>query len=156
MRPHAALLACALLATPLPASAQRQRVNESWGKPGVSFLQYRTDAVECAYLVGQQAPVEYPLVDLVFFDNMPVSDDPLTNALSAADQQKAHFSRPWREITGQLQPALAQCLTGRGYRRIRLTKDQVRTLGTLSPGSKVRQVFLWNLAVSPDQQTMRR
>lgn len=146
-------LACALLASS-PALAQRQRPDESWGKPGISFLQYRTDAVECAYQVGQQAPVEFPLVDLVFADNMPSPnpDDPVASMQTAIDAEKAKFNRPWREISSQLNPALAQCLSERGYHRFRMTKDQSRALKALSPGSRARQVYLWNLAVDPQVQ----
>jgi hypothetical protein len=154
-------LACILAAAALPAFAQRQRGDESWGKPGVSFLQYRTDAVECAYRVGQEAPVEYPLVDLVFVDNMPLPnpDDAAANMQAAIDAEKPRLSRPWREISGQLQPALAKCLDARGYRRFRLTKDQTLGLKALPPGSRARQIYLWNLAVAPEnqnRQTIRR
>lgn len=155
MRLHlvSASLAFALLVTPLSASAQRQRPDESWGKPGVSFLQYRTDAVECAHAVGQGAPVEYALVDLVFPSNMPGAvaggdDISLRYTIESADPGPGRMSRPWREISRQLRPALVQCLTDRGYRRFRLTKDEMRELNARAPGSKARQIYLWNLAVS--------
>jgi hypothetical protein len=149
-RPVLAALACLLMAAS-PASAQRQRSNESWGKSGASYLQYRTDAVECAYAVGQETPVDYPLVDLVFAENLPSPnpDDPVASAQTVIDQEKANFSRPWREISGQLRPALAQCLNQRGYHRFRLTKDQVDQLKKLPAGSRARNVYLWNLSVAP-------
>jgi hypothetical protein len=162
MRPSIAMtvLAGALLVAPA-ARAERQRGNESWGQPGVSFLQYRTDAVECAYAVGQQAPVEYPLVDLVFADNMPSPDpnDPVASMQAVIDAEKARFSRPWREISAQLQEPLARCLSNRGYSRFRLTRDQTGKLRSLPPGSRARQVYLWNLAVDPQiqqRQVVRR
>ena len=71
-------LAGILAAAALPAFAQRPPSDESWGKPGVSYLQYRTDAVECAYKVGQEAPVSIPMVDLVFsMDMKPPTHCPL-------------------------------------------------------------------------------
>ena len=42
------LLAGFSLMTASAASAAPSK-GETWGKAGVSFLQYRTDAVECAY-----------------------------------------------------------------------------------------------------------
>jgi hypothetical protein len=156
-----ACLACAIAAT--PAAAQRPRSDESWGKPGISFLQYRTEAVECAYVVGQEAPVDYPLVDLIFPGNMPGQaaggDDIYIRGIIDQESAGAHMSRPWREITRQLRPALTQCLSDRGYRRFRLTRDQERELKTLPTGSRGRQVYLWNLAIDPEvqrRQALRR
>jgi ribosomal protein S18 acetylase RimI-like enzyme len=159
MRPRLVLttLACALLAAST-AHAQRQRGDESWGKTGVSYLQYRTDAVECAYRVGQDAPVEYALVDIIFATNiyMPGAekdvDMPMREMVDAASPNPGRMSRPFREISSQLQEPLAKCLGERGYRRFRLTKDQTKELRSLSVGSKARQVYLWNLAVDPQVQ----
>lgn len=151
-------LAVTLAMSTSPALAQRQRGDESWGQPGVSFLQYRTDAVECAYRVGQDAPVDYPEVDLVFSSNivMPGAekdvDMPMREMVDAATPNPQRFTRPWREISSQLREPLAQCLGERGYRRFRLTKDQVKDLRSLSAGSRARQVYLWNLAVDPQVQ----
>ncbi len=166
MRRHLVLtaLACALLASSA-AHAQRQRGDESWGKTGVSYLQYRTDAVECAYRVGQDTPVEYALVDIIFATNISVPgaekdvDMPMREMVDAASPNPGRMSRPFREISSQLQEPLAKCLGERGYRRFRLTKDQTKELRSLSPGSKARQVYLWNLAVDPQvqqRQTARR
>jgi hypothetical protein len=156
-------LACALMAQ--PALAERQRGDESWGQAGVSFLQYRTDAVECAYRVGQDAPVDYPQVDLIFSTNIVMPDAekdvdmPMREMVDAAAPNPQRMTRPWREISSQLQEPLAKCLGERGYRRFRLTRDQVKELRSLSAGSRARQVYLWNLAVDPQvqrQQVVRR
>lgn len=166
MRPSVALtaLACVLLLAPA-AHAERQRGDESWGQTGVSFLQYRTDAVECAYRVGQDAPVEYPQVDLVFSTNIVTPgaekdvDMPMREMVDAAAPNPQRMTRPFREISGQLQEPLAKCLGERGYRRFRLTRDQTRELRSLSVGSRARQVYLWTLAVDPKvqrQQVVRR
>ena len=143
------------------AHAQRQRGDESWGKTGISYLQYRTDAVECAYKVGQEAPVEYALVDLIFPNNMPgtpAGSDAIsiTQMVEAADPGSGRMSRPFRVISSQLREPLANCLSERGYRRFRLTRDQVKELRSLSVGSKARQVYLWNLAVDPEVQQRQR
>lgn len=157
MRLALAALACALLVAPA-VHAERQRGDESWGQTGVSFLQYRTDAVECAYRVGQDAPVEYPQVDLVFSTNIATPtaeknvDMPMREMVDAAAPNPQRMTRPWREISSQLQEPLARCLGERGYRRFRLTKDQTRELRSLSIGSRARQVYLWTLAVDPQVQ----
>lgn len=157
MRLVLAALASALLVAPT-AYAERQRGDESWGQAGVSFLQYRTDAVECAYRVGQDAPVDYPQVDLVFSTNivMPTAetdvDMPMREMVDAAAPNPQRMTRPWREISSQLQEPLAKCLHERGYHRFRLTRDQTKELRSLSAGSKARQVYLWNLAVDPQVQ----
>jgi len=163
--PRLILLALTAALVAQPALAQRQRGDESWGQTGVSFLQYRTDAVECAYRVGQDAPVEYPQVDLVFSSNivMPGAekdvDMPMREMVDAAAPNPQRFTRPFREISSQLQEPLAKCLGERGYRRFRLTRDQTKELRSLSVGSRARQVYLWNLAVDPQvqrQQVVRR
>ena len=157
----AALLACAgmvtALSTPLSAA---QRRDESWGKAGISFLQYRTDAVECAYDAETKASVSIPQVDLTFMTDAPSPDaqpqmDP-TNpnldtrvVLDYAAQSQMHMNKTWREVARQLEPALTACLKARGYQRIRLGPDQVEQLKRLSPGTRARQVYLWTLAVAP-------
>ncbi|HWU81661.1 MAG TPA: hypothetical protein VN158_16545 [Caulobacter sp.] len=167
-------LVCILAAAALPASAQRPPSDESWGKPGVSYLQYRTDAVECAYKVGQEAPVSIPMVDLVFPMDMPVIDPvdaagavDTSGALNSStydtvkslDTARARMTKPWREIVRQVRPALAQCLTERGYRRFRLTKDQHEQLKALPTGTRARHVYLWAIAIDPEvqrRQVLRR
>ncbi len=156
-----ALLACAGMVAALSTpSAAAQRRNESWGKTGISFLQYRTDAVECAYDAETKASVSIPQVDLVFMTDAPSPDaqpqmDP-TNpnldtrvVLDYAAQSQMHMNKTWREVARQLEPALAACLKARGYQRIRLGPDQVDQLKRLSPGTRARQVYLWTLAVAP-------
>lgn len=166
MRRHLALtaLTCVLLAA-TAAQAQRQRGDESWGKTGISYLQYRTDAVECAYKVGKDAPVEYAEVDLIFGTNIALPtaekdvDMPMRELVDAAAPNPGRMSHPYRMVASQLQQPLAKCLGDRGYRRFRMTKDQVKELRSLSPGSKARQVYLWNLAVDPEiqqRQVVRR
>src|SRR5690242_6286506 len=45
--PMRTLALLAALFAALPAHAQNQAIWESWGKAGVSFDQYRADAIEC-------------------------------------------------------------------------------------------------------------
>ena len=164
---HRLLLAClagAVIAAPAFADAPRQKPDESWGKRGISYLQYRTDAVECAYKVGQEAPVAIPLVDLGYPEDLPMTPEGDSNEksggvsnyaydlISNVDRDRARMSRSWREVTRQVQPALAQCLSARGYQRFRLTKDQTEQLKALPSGSRARHTYLWTLAVDPTVQ----
>lgn len=157
----AMLVACAgLLASLSTPSSAAQRRDESWGKTGISFLQYRTDAVECAYDAETLASVSIPQVDLTFMTDAPSPDaqpqmDP-TNpnldpgvAVDYAAQSQLHMNKTWREVARQLDPALTACLKARGYQRIRLGAGQVEQLKRLPPGTRARQVYLWNLAVDP-------
>ncbi len=139
-----AVLACAAVAAPLPALAQYARADESWSRPDASYLQYRTDAVECAYKVGQEAPVKIPKVDLTFPVDVPdpppgvgYSDESYQIAvIGMFDAAKARMTPEWRKTVAQVQPALARCLTDRGYHRFRLTKDQMQDLKALPSGNQ--------------------
>ncbi|OYW97956.1 MAG: hypothetical protein B7Z12_20690 [Caulobacter vibrioides] len=142
-----------------PADAYTRR-DESWGKAGISFLQYRTDAVECAYLVETKAPVSIPQVDLTFAIDMPtpggapVSPETATADLSAvvdyAAQYQMRMNKHWRRVSQQLEPAMATCLKARGYQRFRLTGAQTAELKRLPAGTRGRQVYLWRVAVDRD------
>lgn len=164
-----ALLTTAILLAGLagPAAAYVRR-DESWGKLGVSYLQYRTDAVECAYDAETKAPVAIAQVDLTFMTDgiMPdatPSPPPQMNsdasapnpgldarvALDYAAQTQMHMNKHWRTVAQQLEPALAACLKGRGYQRFRLTDPQMDELKRLSAGTRARNVYLWTLAVDP-------
>jgi hypothetical protein len=136
-------LAGILAATALPAFAQRPPSDESWGKPGVSYLQYRTDAVECAWLAGSAAPVSVATVDQVFaFDGGDVFE--------VMESTKRNQYRMWNNVADQLEPALETCLRGRGYRPFKLTDEQNAQLKALKRGSASRHRYLYGLAVDPD------
>lgn len=147
-----------LIAT-LAASPALAATKDSWGKAGTSFLQYRTDAVECAYEAESKAPVAIPKVDLTFMTDAPQPDanafpDPaqpnmdVTALVDYAAQAQLHMNKTWREVARQLEPALATCLRGRGYAPFRLTAGELDQLKRLRPGSRARQVYLWNLSLN--------
>ena len=150
-----------------PALAYLRR-GESWGKPGISYLQYRTDAVECAYDAETKAPVAIAQVDLTFMtdgalpDPPPPSSPPMNSQGGSADpgpdtrvildyaaQSRMHMNKHWRSVAQQLEPALVACLKGRGYQRFRLTSPQKDELKRLRAGTRARNVYLWDLAVDP-------
>lgn len=140
-----AALAATGLVAPWAVSVQAQPApdRQSWGKPEISFLQYRTDAVECAYLAGSTAPVSVPLVDQVFsMDGQDVYE--------VIESTKRSQYRTWNNVADQLEPALETCLRGRGYRPFKLTDEQNTQLKLLKRGSISRHRYLYGLAIDPD------
>jgi len=142
----------------LAAPAANAASKDSWARPGASFLQYRTDAVECAYEAEIRAPVSIPTVDLAYMTDAAQPDaqlatDPaqpnldVTAMVDYAARSQLHMSKTWREVARQLEPALEACLRGRGYTPFRLEKAQLEALKRLTPGSRARQVYLWNLSL---------
>ncbi len=147
MRPAIRWLAAAVagLVAPWAVDAQAQPApdHQSWGKPGISFLQYRTDAVECAYLTGRAAPISVASVDVVFaFDGGDVFE--------VIEGAKRSQYRMWNNVADQLEPALDSCLRGRGYRPFKLTAEQNTQLKALKLGSASRHRYLYGLAIDPD------
>ena len=113
------------------ARAQPAPGGQSLGKPGISFLQYRTDAVECAYLAGSEAPVTIAQVDQVF----ALSGE---DVFEVTEQAKRGQYRNWHNVADQLEPALESCLRSRGYRPFRLTEEQGAQLKKLPRGAPSR------------------
>ena len=144
-----AVLAAGGLATSLAGAAQAQPApgGQSWGKPGISFLQYRTDAVECAYLAGSAAPVALPDVDIIFSG---VSGGDEVDVYQAIEQQKRGQYRNWKNVEAQLEGAIPACLRSRGYRPFKLTVEQNAQLKALKRGSASRHRYLYGLAIDPD------
>ncbi len=145
--PHPWLAAICALGATLPATqiarAQPAPGGQSWGKPGISFLQYRTDAVECAYLAGSAAPVTIDQVDQVF----ALSGE---DVYEVTEQAKRGQYRNWRNVADQLEPALETCLRARGYRPFRLTEEQSAQLKKLPRGAASRHRYLYSLAIDPE------
>jgi hypothetical protein len=139
----AALAVAGLVAAAGAVQAQPAPGRQSWGKPGISFLRYRTDAVECAYLTGDTAPVSVPLVDQVF----TYSGEDVHEML---EQGKRSHYRTWNNVADQLEPALESCLRSRGYRPFRLTDEQDAQLKQLPRGAPSRRRYLYSLAIDPE------
>lgn len=141
------LLALTVLSGTAQAAPTRK---ESWGKPGISYLKYRTDAAECLHHIETTAPMKLPLVDVVFEMDMAVNPDGGLDAMYAyADQQKLHMNRNWREVRRQATGAVETCLAERGYSRFKLTKAERQELEGLRVGTPARQLYLWRLGAEP-------
>ena len=135
-----------------PSLAQSKAVS-SWAKPGVSFEQYRTDAVECAkrgYFrdISQDEPAKR------FLRGFRSADDDLNKAdiggpnadgwLDAV--RRTQPDRRKREIHEIQVGEVERCLTERGYSKFILTKGEQKQLSKFPSGSIDRQRFLHQLS----------
>jgi len=146
-----AALSLALIAAPSGALKVKKR-DESWGKPGVTFAQYRADALECSNLT-YGAPIalrDLPAVGAGYQGAfLPVS---LASKLTPGSVQiwtttlvEGVKHAAWMDISEQLQQVLDSCLVEKGYTRFRLTSGQMHTLDHLKRMSPERQQYLFRL-----------
>jgi len=157
------LAACLTLASAALARApSRADLHKtSWGKPGVSFEQYRTDAVECAVHASNyditQAAVGQRLLAFNKQQEAARRDGWMgwDNQEGGDQRGYASDSSPWLQHfydveyldTRDLQyDLLGKCLSERGYRQFRLTAHQIKALDTLRRGSDARRDYLYRLA----------
>jgi hypothetical protein len=146
MRPFTLRLTIlAVAAGMLASTAQAQPApgRQSWGKAGVSYLQYRTDAVECAWQAGSTTKVSVPTVDQVF----AMEGQDVFEVMEASRRSQY---RTFNNVADQLEPALEGCLKSRGYQPFKLTDDQNAQLKQLKRGSTSRHRYLYGLAVDPE------
>ena len=170
--PRALAVAC-LLSDPLAAAKTEAW---SWGKPGVSIDQYRTDAITCgrsgyytdvsnteAAHVFKRATkdIEANEAGLSSVAMLAGSGPPETRRAAGMELgniviQSAHIvegTRPrerMKDVGALMQAKVDDCLTGRGYMRFRLTPQQRKHLGSLHLGSPERHIYLYQLATDPD------
>jgi hypothetical protein len=152
---------CALVSATLTAgfaNAQTRATEASWGKPGVSFVQYRTDAIECG-VAGHYSDISNTAAAKVFVAGSRRIDNLLdnnTDPRSAQDNaiQSARVVEAVRpverrkEIKVALLSAVEQCLASRGYQRFRLSDEQREKLRKMRKGTDERHLFLYRLARS--------
>jgi len=167
------LLAMSLLIVASSAAAA-PAPQESWGKAGVSFEQYRQDAVECGregyYLdISQTADAKQLVRASRRLDNLngtfsgntpgvngigPPSTDAVDQMARFATNQQhiIESTRPeqrFRNIKHTLQSTTDTCLVGRGYSKFALTDEQRHRLRRLKVGSAERHAFLFKLGSDP-------
>jgi hypothetical protein len=154
-------LACSAAGTTGAWGASRD-IETSWGKAGVSLIQYRLDGGVCAAraitldISGTPAAQRMVLASRAI-DNAyasawmyypSASDGPvLGNPWRAVYQARVNFrvDDNFEEIRGIQYDALRECLLARGYREFRLTDDQRARLKKLPLGSERRRDFLHSL-----------
>ncbi|HEX4737040.1 MAG TPA: hypothetical protein VH331_05720 [Allosphingosinicella sp.] len=144
-----AITLCALAAA-MPAQARyvSPGYDKSWGKPGVSFVDYRNDAVSC----GRQAagldlahtgPARSFVAGSRILENGSDYDTWATALRVAAPQHNI-------EKAGDLlEAALERCLHEHGYHKFRLTAEQRHQLRKLPIGSDERHHYLYSLGSDP-------
>lgn len=147
----------------------------SWGKPGVSMVDYRTDAGQCLVIAstnpaaidsqgtaggfrGPDSPQRAGGAESAGASaTMPSANPGLPASglyrdsppedfmMRASNQENAQRMREAR----YRQDALAGCLEQRGYREFRLTPEQRAHLSTLPEGSEARRQYLYGLGTDP-------
>lgn len=168
-----AVAVASLLSAPLAAARTEAT---SWGKPGVSIDQYRTDAITCGR-AGYYMDVSSTEAAHVFKDatkeletnetdlnsqaNLPQSGNPMDDPgylyrimgiVSRSDRivQNARPTERMKAVGTLMQAKVDDCLKGRGYVRFRLTSGQRKHLERLHLGSVERHVYLYQLGTDPE------
>jgi len=146
-----AVLTLALVSAPAGALNVKKR-NESWGKPGVSFAQYRADALECANMTYGAPIALHPLppmptgyVGVALPSGLWLDLRPSHVMIYTTTLVEGIKHATWMDISEQLQVVLNQCLVEKGYSRFRLTSDQMGRLNHLKRTSPERQQYLYQL-----------
>ncbi|HSG35034.1 MAG TPA: hypothetical protein VLA37_10900 [Sphingomonadaceae bacterium] len=163
----AAILTASLAAAASPVSAERKPV-DSWGRAGVSFENYREDAIECA-TIGYYADVSETEQAKQFVrasKRLEATDDyslgppgasaaddmtRMVNQAAMSDRivQSIRPERKMKELHSGMLYLVEQCLVERGYSQFRLTEEQQEQLRDLKKGSDERHRFLHSLASDP-------
>jgi hypothetical protein len=146
-----AALSLALVSTPAGA-LKVKKGNESWGKPGVTFAQYRADALECANLT-YGAPIQLtplpPMPTGLFGVALPNGEwldlSPGHVKIYTTTLVEGVKHAAWMDVSEQLQKVLDTCLVEKGYTRFRLTAGQMQRLNHLKQTTPERQQFLYRL-----------
>jgi len=133
-----------------PASAERigPGHHKSWGKAGVSFEDYASDAGMCGQraanidLAGTQ-PARALVLASRFMDNWKGGDAIMAVRFASLDVQ-------WNRAATIMQRELDSCLIERGYVKFELTRGQARRLRTLEQDSEERRQYLHSLASDPE------
>jgi hypothetical protein len=173
MRILIALIATAALAS---AASATNAPRTSWGKAGISFDDYRSDATFCLReaarmdltgtepanalvlasrrMAAGQTNDYSPTIGGASATAPPTMNSGFDPAIEAANrmQQERMAARPdlrIRQAHDIMQRRLDRCLAGRGYQRFRLTEDQRRALRRFPERADERQTYLYSLASDP-------
>ncbi len=141
-----------MLASSGAAQAADRPPIESWGKPGVTFDQYRADSVECAKIgyfrdVSQDEPAKRFVRGFETADRLMNFPSPADSGddwmLSVRRMQPDRQKRLLQAIqVGDVE----RCLTGKGYRKFTLTAGEAKMLKRYPRGSEARHHYLYTLA----------
>lgn len=169
MRPLAAavLIMIALGAEAAVGQPRPAPTDTSWGKAGVSFDDYRSDAMLCARhavamdiseteaaqtMVAASQSVDSAASGAWITTPSPTDQAAMTSPNLDINRTASAYraDRQFRAISDLQYETLAVCLRQLGYRQFRLTREQQRELRRLRHGSSERRLYLHRLASSPD------
>jgi hypothetical protein len=170
------LIALAATAGLAGAAAAANAPQTSWGKAGISFDDYRSDATFCVRVAAStDLTGTEPANALVLASRRMAAGqtndytpaiggasstspatimggfDPMIEAANRMQQERI-AARPdlrIRQAHDIMQRRLDHCLAGRGYHRFRLTDDQRRRLRRFPERAAERQTYLYSLASDP-------
>ena len=135
------------------APSRKELRQTSWGKPGISFEQYRIDAGICAWRATNMDVADTEAARMMVkasraLDHIATAGvDQIGAAIDMRRVEDGFRVDRQFDAIGELQyDALYACLEDRGYRRFRLTEDQARQLRKLKSGSLKRHAYLHRLA----------
>jgi hypothetical protein len=166
-----------LVTTSAPANARAvspsaaKTFRSSWGKAGVSFADYRADAIACgeeasamdlagsdparalaaASRLMESEPNAAPAAvrDSTQAPGAAIDSLALAGAAPSA-QQMVGPDRQIAKAGDLMRTRLERCLAGRGYHAFKLTGEQRKALSKLPVGSDARHAFLHRLGSDPD------
>lgn len=160
------------LGAPLLCACATNAPATSWGKEGVSMLDYRLDGAQCAVMAstqqggGNQANTAGGITGKNGGESQLPSVNPNASANASFPTggggpyrdsappdvvNRAAMAHRAREIEEQRlrTEALKGCLVERGYREFALTAEQRKHLATLPEGSEARREYLYKLGTDP-------
>lgn len=147
-RGFAVVIGIMLASSGAAQAADRPQI-ESWGKPGVTFDQYRADSVECAKIgyfrdVSQDEPAKR------FITGFTAADNNLNSGGNASDWinsiLRTQPDRQKRRLHAIQLGDVERCLADKGYSRFRLSRSEMKTLASYPRGSEARHRYLYTLA----------
>lgn len=150
---RSALLILTLIATTGTAMAAKRPPTTTWGKPSVSFDDYRRDARDCA-LQGAKADIRgwKPTKSVVAAtrEQDRILENPVMSPNSPMIDYAMVYHRSIRGNVAEVQQTMVgvveTCLMDRGYREIVLDRAQERQLRRLKWGTEERARYLYALA----------
>jgi len=134
-----------------------------WGKLNISYLQFRTDTVECGYQASQVKMTDIvgnaPSLPTVVAAAPPVSAGAATSSgisRDALDMLESYTQNLQQYTMGvenrveaRVQAAVDQCLKDRGYRPFRMTAEQMSRLRRYKKGTRERYQLIYALGTDP-------
>ena len=143
-----------------PTSKELKRT--SWGKPGVSFEDYRMDAGICAWRATNKDIADTEAAKTMVKASRAL-DHQSSTMLSYTNTAGVHtiggvgidsrnvidryrVDKQFDAIEDIQYQALFDCLEERGYRRFQLTDEQAKALRKFKAGSLQRHSYLYSLA----------